>query len=740
MLGFHLFGCDTPDIGRHSATPEMKRIALVFIIAIMLPSILLAVLAVRTLRVQEIAASSQRVALHQSTCDAMIGNISLFMDDVRIFFSQEVDRLVEREGADLIDTFDEQITDQWSQVSVGSVVSDAGVICSPVSLSNNVLAQPFLENHADFLSNRRVVEVYEAPRLLADQVEVKEEPLIPGKTSIWGSLRKRPQDPVEEKPGKTPTQPGSERLNYTLRNKAASIAENLSAVPLDNQQAAPASKMEKKEGITEVVTAVARDSAIDGKESATRKKVAASNSKLNASRFDSSQVDDLFKPVDDTLEGLYQSTKQQVRNVDPAQQLSKGSERDMPKPLMPMAYGRGNNYSQLNRVAVTQNDLTEGGDKGAVSRIIDGRLHTLLWKRHPSLPGYTFWVELNLDEIKAELSVLFRAFSEKETNPKISFALLDSNGEPVTQTVPGFETDWATPFVAAEVGQILPRWEVAAYILDPEALNVAARTVLVTLSLIIVILVAAVAVGSFLIMRSVNYEIQIASRKTDFVSNVSHELKTPLTSIRMFSELLEKSENYDAEITRKYSSVISKESARLSRLINRLLDFSRLDRGEMRLMFASVDLGGLVRETVNDYRHQIESEGLAVEMEILPESLVNVSADRDALSQVLVNLLTNAEKYASCGGVVNVRLEAPDGGKVILRVQDRGPGISKLHQRRIFEKFYRADESISSGIEGSGIGLALSQQIIEKHEGRIWYVRRESGGSCFAIELPISED
>jgi signal transduction histidine kinase len=127
-------------------------------------------------------------------------------------------------------------------------------------------------------------------------------------------------------------------------------------------------------------------------------------------------------------------------------------------------------------------------------------------------------------------------------------------------------------------------------------------------------------------------------------------------------------------------------------------------------------------------------------VEIQPEALVNVSGDRDALSQVLLNLLTNAEKYASCGGVVNVRLEAPDDRKVILRVQDRGPGISKLHQRRIFEKFYRADESISSGIEGSGIGLALSKQIIEKHEGQIWYARREGGGSCFAIELPISGD
>lgn len=712
-----------PMSGDTPQTPKMKRIALVFIIAIMLPSILLAVLAVRTLRVQEIAASSQRVALHQSTCDGMITNISLFMDDVRIFFSQEVDRMVEREGADLIDTFDEQITDQWSQVSVGSVVSEAGLIISPVTLSDNIQAKLFLRNHADFLSNSRVVEVYEAPRLLADQVEVKEEPVVREKTSIWGSLRKRSQTPAGEKPEKTPTQAGLERLQKT------------------RPAVASASKMDEfaRGAHAEAVTAT-RGAAIDSKEIATRKKVAASNSKLNASRFDSSQVNDVFIPAEDLSAGLIKSTKQQVRNVDPAQQLSQDAEGDATQPPMPMAYDGGNNYSQLNRVSVTQNDLTEGGDEGAVSRIIDGRLHTLLWKRHPSLPGYTFWVELNLDEIKAELSGLFRVFSEKEINPKISFALLDSNGEPVTQTVPGFETDWTTPFVAAEVGQILPRWEVAAYILDPEALNAAARTVLATLSLIIVILVAAVGVGSFLIMRSVNYEIQIASRKTDFVSNVSHELKTPLTSIRMFSELLENSENYDAEVTRKYSSVISKESARLSRLINRLLDFSRLDRGEMRLLFESVDLGKLVTETVDDYRHQIESEGLTVEVEIQPEALVNVSGDRDALSQVLLNLLTNAEKYASCGGVVNVRLEAPDDRKVILRVQDRGPGISKLHQRRIFEKFYRADESISSGIEGSGIGLALSKQIIEKHEGQIWYARREGGGSCFAIELPISED
>ena len=718
----------------------MKRIALVFIITIMIPSVLLAVLAVRTLRVQEIAASSQRVVLHQSTCDGMVANISLFMDDLRIFFGKEVDRLVGQRGADLVNTFDEVITREWAQASVGSVVDDAGLICSPLSTSDNSFAEPFLANHADFLSNRRVVEVYRAPKLLANQVKVQEEAIVSRKTGIWGSLKPRSKEPMKGAPEGS-VAASLEKEKESIVAESSAMADALAvdkpiAAADEIQQEVP---MEKTARPSMALNGLTQEGEVE-----IRKKVAASNSKLDAYRFDPSQTQRQgAAPVAvDAVESHVsaQGFEQQVRNVEPARQWMAPSPTANQQAEMAQIENLGYNYSRLNRAAVTQNDLTEGEDEGAVSRIIDGSLHVLLWKRHTALPGYTFWVELNRDEIKAELAGLFEVYGESEANPEISLALLDSNGDPVTQTVPDFEADWTTPFVAAEVGQILPRWEVAAYIIDPEALNAAARTVLITLSLIIIVLVAAVVVGSLLIMRSVNYEMQIASRKTDFVSNVSHELKTPLTSIRMFSELLENSENFDAEQNRKYSSVISKESARLTRLINRLLDFSRLDRGEMKLNFENVDLGDLVRETVDNYRHQIEAEGLEVEVDILPDVTVIVDADRDALSQVLLNLLTNAEKYAASGREVNVRLERPQEWRVALLVQDRGPGISKLHQRRIFEKFYRADESISSGIEGSGIGLALCHQIVEKHEGQIRYSRRDGGGSCFAIELPVSSE
>lgn len=715
----------------------MKRIALVFIIGIMIPSVLLAGLAVRTLRVQEMASSSQRVVLHQSTCDGMVANISLFMDDLRIFFGKEVDRLVEQRGAGLVNTFDEVITREWAQASVGSVVDDAGLICSPLSTSDNSFAEPFLANHADFLSNRRVVEVYRAPKLLADQVKVQEEAILSRKTGIWGSLKPRSKEPINEVSVAASLEKGKESIVTGSSAMADALAVDEPIAAADEiQQEVP---MEKTARSSKALNGLTQEGEVE-----IRKKVAASNSKLDAYRFDPLQTQrQAAAPVAvDAVESQLsaQGFEQQVRNVEPARQWMAPSPTANQQAEMAQIEGLGYNYSRLNRAAVTQKYLTEGEDEGAVSRIIDGSLHVLLWKRHTALPGYTFWVELNPDEIKAELAGLFEVYGESETNPEISLALLDSNGDPVTQTVPDFKADWTAPFVAAEVGQILPRWEVAAYIIDPEALNAAARTVLITLSLIIIVLVAAVAVGSLLIMRSVNYEMQIASRKTDFVSNVSHELKTPLTSIRMFSELLENSESFDAEQTRKYSSVISKESARLTRLINRLLDFSRLDRGEMKLNFENVDLGDLIRETVDNYRHQIEAEGLEVEVDILTDVPVIVDADRDAFSQVLLNLLTNAEKYAASGREVNVRLERPHEGRVVLLVQDRGPGISKLHQRRIFEKFYRADESISSGIEGSGIGLALCHQIVEKHEGQIRYSRRDGGGSCFAIELPVSSE
>jgi signal transduction histidine kinase len=659
----------------------MKRIALVFILSILLPSVLLAVLAVRSLRDQELVVSSQRTQLYQTNCDGLSDRINLFMNDVRVFYGQLVDELVGQEEDGLVEDFDDLLRSRWSQAAAAAVVTDEGVILSPGATPGS-RGEAFLRDHADFLTNRRVVEVYQAPRLLGAQIELDKE-----------SFASKKEEPL--------SRAAPQKWKVGLAEKRNEAAPSAPA-PVE-PAAAP---MAAAAPVAPEAFAIAAESAAPGGGAAAAKKAG---------------PEPAFR----------------TRNVMPMQQRrADDAAADQSGETFDRISARSN-LSSLSPEAVKLEEVTSEENEGAVSRLIDGELHVLLWKRHPLRPGLTFWTELDLAAIRTDLAGLFSANPASSAPNGVSFALLDSAGAVVAVTEPGFTTDWSTPFVASEVGQILPRWEVAAYLLDPASLSASARTIRLTLSLIILTLLGAVASGSYLILRSVNEEMRIASQKTDFVSNVSHELKTPLTSIRMFSELLRDAENPDPDKTKQYSGVISKEAARLSRLINRLLDFSRLDRGELQLRAERLDLAGLVRETVTDYRPQLEAVGMSVRLAAPDGGGPVVSVDRDALSQVIVNLLSNAGKYAASGGEVAVEV-ATAGEKATLAVRDRGPGIPRAHQRRIFEKFYRIDDSITSGVEGSGIGLALCRQIAELHDGTIRYEPGKGGGSSFIIELPLA--
>ena len=238
----------------------------------------------------------------------------------------------------------------------------------------------------------------------------------------------------------------------------------------------------------------------------------------------------------------------------------------------------------------------------------------------------------------------------------------------------------------------------------------------------------------------------LARQKTDFVSNVSHELKTPLTSIRMFSELLKNVETVDDSKRVEYAGIIDNETGRLTRLINQLLDFSRLERGGKRYDFEELDVAILTRETVENYRHQLEADG--VKLTFLDRREGNVSlanGDRDALSQIVLNLLSNAEKYGGSSPEIDVEVElVAESGRdennlIEIRVKDRGEGISRRESTRIFKKFYRVDDSLASGIEGSGLGLSLARQLARAHGGDLEYRNRKNGGSCFVLSLPASQ-
>jgi signal transduction histidine kinase len=322
---------------------------------------------------------------------------------------------------------------------------------------------------------------------------------------------------------------------------------------------------------------------------------------------------------------------------------------------------------------------------------------------------------------------------------EICLALLDDNAKPVVVSRANFTANWKRPFVATEIGDALPHWEVAAYLVNPAALTQAARTAELTLGLLIAVLVLAIGIGSWLIVASLNAELKLARQKTDFVSNVSHELKTPLTSIRMFSELLAENRVSDAAKRRSYLQIITAEAARLTRLINNVLDFSRMERGEKKYDFKPCNLTEIVRSTAETFRPHLETTGFKFDCE-LPSAPISIRGDADALSQIIVNLLSNAEKYSNGGKEIAIQLAQKQSPlpHAEIKVLDRGSGIPRGSEEKIFEKFYRAHDSLSSGIQGSGLGLTIARQIARAHGGDVIYEPRDGGGSCFVLRLPLS--
>lgn len=376
--------------------------------------------------------------------------------------------------------------------------------------------------------------------------------------------------------------------------------------------------------------------------------------------------------------------------------------------------------------------LARATTDGTVARFLQNKLHVLFWHRSTGEPVHVFGALLDLGLLTARLQeVVARTASE----PDICAALLNDSARPVALSRPGFTANWKSPFVAAEIGEALPHWELAIYLVDPQKLSRSARTLQWTLGLIIAVLTLAIAVGGWLVFRELRRELTLARQKTDFVSNVSHELKTPLTSIRMFSDLLLDGRVPEQKQAR-YLSIISAEAARLTRLINNVLDFARTERGERKFQRTRCDLGEIVREGLDIYRPHLETSGFQVESE-LPSEPLPIQGDPDALSQVLVNLLSNAEKYSN--GAHEIRVEVRrEKEQLEVRVLDRGPGVPPACATRIFEKFFRADDALSSGVQGAGLGLTLARQIARAHGGDLLYEPRAGGGSCFILRLPAA--
>jgi signal transduction histidine kinase len=231
-------------------------------------------------------------------------------------------------------------------------------------------------------------------------------------------------------------------------------------------------------------------------------------------------------------------------------------------------------------------------------------------------------------------------------------------------------------------------------------------------------------------------EAEIAQLKSDFVANVSHDLKTPLSVIRMFGETLEMDRVPDEARREEYYRVITRESERLSRLIDNVLDFSRIERGRQTYDMARTAIEPLVRDTLDVFAYPLAQQGFKIETRVAPD-LPDVLMDADAVGQALANLIDNAMKYSDARRSITVAA-ARVGDELAITVTDEGIGIAAKEQGKIFEKFYRVGRSETQGRRGSGIGLALVRHIAEAHRGRVTVESRPGEGSRFTLWLPMT--
>jgi len=243
--------------------------------------------------------------------------------------------------------------------------------------------------------------------------------------------------------------------------------------------------------------------------------------------------------------------------------------------------------------------------------------------------------------------------------------------------------------------------------------------------------------GLILTVRTVVREIELSRMKSDFVSTISHEFKSPLSSIRQLSEMLQSGRIPAEEYRQQYYDVLVEQSERLSLLIDNILDFSKIEEGKKEFDFEMVEIGSLIQEIVTAIQDQVRHKDFNIQLET-EASLPFIKADRAAISQAITNLIDNAIKYSGDSRNIFVRTFAEHPYLMIV-IKDFGIGIRKEEIDKVFERFYRGGDELTRTIKGSGLGLTLVKQIVEVHNGNINVESKPGKGSTFTIRLPLQQ-
>ncbi len=252
--------------------------------------------------------------------------------------------------------------------------------------------------------------------------------------------------------------------------------------------------------------------------------------------------------------------------------------------------------------------------------------------------------------------------------------------------------------------------------------------------LLLLLLDAVLIAGVWFVYRSVKKEMNFVRMKSDFVSNVSHELRTPLALIRMYAETLAMGRAASDLKRQEYYGTIVRETERLTRLVNNLLNFSRMEAGRKPYTLINTDLNVVVSTVMESFHEHIVHEGFAPLVALAPD-LPPVVADAEALQEALINVIDNAVKYSRESKYLRIAT-GQHGAWVFVEIEDHGIGIAPEHQAKIFETFYRVSDGLVHMAKGSGLGLAIAKHIMDAHHGRIEVASRPGAGSTFRLVFP----
>lgn len=351
-------------------------------------------------------------------------------------------------------------------------------------------------------------------------------------------------------------------------------------------------------------------------------------------------------------------------------------------------------------------------------------------EREGSAPNGAWGVLIDAERLRED--VLMPAIREYLPSGDTTWIVRSSEGRVLRSSeVPAagpvtLRTDFASNF---------PDWSLEFHQPPPRLI----KTFLLTrrgLYFFVFLLIAGILVfGLVLTTRSVAHELELARMKSDFVSTVSHEFKSPLTSIRQLAEMLQSRRVPSEERRQKYYDVLLEQSERLTLLTDNILSLAKIEEGRAEFAFEITDISALLTDIMTTIQDRVRHEGIEIGLAI-EGPLPPLPADRTALSQAVTNLVDNAVKYSGDARKISVRA-ALDGTDITVAVQDFGIGIKKVDIPRLFERFYRAGDALTRTVKGSGLGLTLVKEIVEAHRGRIEVESEPGKGSTFTIRLPL---